>query len=449
MKMKKMRLGLLLLSTMLVFLTACGSGTNGPASNSGSPATAAPQKQEPAKTDSQTAVPEKKKVTLDYVWFTDGIEGDVMKSIIQDYKADHSHVTINLIEVAYKDLDTKLKTMIAGGKPPALSRLTNSGAYVNQALDLSPYVGDVNAFMSQFVESVKPYYYIDNKIVSVPMDVTANGLIYNKTLFDKANVAVPSSPDEVWTWTEFADALQQVKDKGGAKHGMVMDFTPHRWSTLLYQFGGSIFSDDGKSAVINNENGVRAVEFFVKLHKDGLMPESVWLGGENPNNLFRTGTVAAHFSGNWMISNYKDIDNFEWGITYAPKEVQRSSVPGGKYVMAFKGSGVEDEAAAFIQYLSSQEVNAKYTSKSLFISPRIDNAKLDYEFGADMFAVFANELNNTPANAANDWSRQDIIPKVQNDIRDSVVEVLMGSKTAKEAMDAVAVKINAAIKDAQ
>src|SRR5690606_35374603 len=108
---------------------------------------------------------------------------------------------------------------------------------------------------------------------------------------------------------------------------------------------------------------------------------------ENPNNLFRSGTVAAHWSGNWMISNYKDIENFEWGVTYMPKQVQRSSVPGGKYIMAFQGSGVEEEAVKFIQYVSSKEVNAKYTSESFFISSRLDNAELEYEFGSEMFAV--------------------------------------------------------------
>ncbi|XEC95617.1 extracellular solute-binding protein [Paenibacillus tarimensis] len=440
MKNKGVRLFAILLCLTLVFaLAACG-GT----SNNGGDSTNPSQNQ-------GTASPktEPKKVTLDYVWFTDGVEGEVMKEIIEDYRTSHPHVTINLIEVAFKDLDAKLKTMIAGGKPPALSRVTNPGAYVNQALDLSPYVDDVNAFMNQFVESVKPYYYIDNKIVSVPMDVTANGLIYNKTLFEKAGVQVPQSPDEVWTWDEFADALQQVIDKGGAKHGMVWDVTPHRWSTMLYEFGGSIFTEDGSAAAINNENGIRAVEYFVQLHKDGLMPESVWLGGENPNNLFRTGTVAAHFSGNWMVSNYKDISNFEWGVTYAPKEERRSSVPGGKYVMAFQGTGVEDEAAAFIQYLSSQEVNAKYTSKSLFISPRKDNAGLDYEYGKEMFAVFANELDNTPPAAANDWSRQDIIPKVQTEIKEAIQEVLTGQSKAKEAMDRVAEHINNVIKESK
>lgn len=437
------RLLLLLSVVFVVILAACSGGNNtdlsGNTGSTGSSSSGSSQQ-----TDSG-----KKNVTLDFVWFTDGIEGEVMEEIIEDYQNENPHVEINLIEVAYSDLDTKLKTMISGGKPPALTRITNPGGYVNQALDMGNYVDDVEAFMDQFVESVRPYYVFDGKIVSVPQDVTANGLIYNKTLFDKAGVEVPQSPDEIWTWDEFADALRKVIDDGDAQHGMVWDFTPHRWSTMLYQFGGSIFSEDISEATINNDAGVNAVEYFIKLHKDGLMPESVWLGGENPNNLFRSGTVAAHFSGNWMISNYRDITDFEWGITYSPIGEIRSSVPGGKYVMAFENSGVEDEAAAFILYLASQEVNAKFTSESLFISPRKDNAVLDYEYGKEMFAVFANELDNTPAAAARDWAQQEILPKVQNEIRDSIVEVLLGNVTAKDALDDVAVKINEAIAESK
>lgn len=389
---------------------------------------------------------EAKQVTLDFVWFTDGIEGEVMKEIIKDYEAQNPNVKINLIEVAYKDLNTKLKTMIAGGKPPALARVTDTGHFVNQAVVLNDYVGNVDEFTSQFIDSIKPYYVVDGNVIAVPMDVTANGLIYNKTLFDKAGVKVPQSPEEIWTWDEFVAALKQVMEKGGAKYGLVWDFTPHRYTTLLYQFGGSIFNEDGTKAAINNEAGVKALEYFVKLHRDGIIPESVWLGGENPNNLFRTGTVAAHLAGNWMLSNYREIKNFEWGVTYMPKAVRRSSVPGGKYVMAFKGSGVEDEAVEFMKYLASKEVNGKFCRDSLFISPRKDNAQLDYAFGKEMFEIFADELANTPPEAANDWSRQELVTQfMPTDVKNLIVEAIAGKITPKEAMDKAAARINEVI----
>ncbi|WP_281883419.1 sugar ABC transporter substrate-binding protein [Paenibacillus sp. YYML68] len=400
-------------------------------------------------TDTATGSSEAKPAKLDFVWFSDGSEGKIMEGIIKEYTAKKPHVTVNMIEVPYKDLSTKLKTMVAGGQPPALARISTSelGGFANQAIDLSTSNGGLDAYTGQFIDSLKPFYVVNNKAVAAPMDVTANGLIYNKTLFDKAGVKVPTSPDQIWTWEDFTGALKQVMDKGGAKYGLVWDYTPQRWSTLLYQFGGSMMSADGTKATINNEAGVQTAEFFKKLHTDGLAPTSVWFGGENPNNLFRTGTVAAHLAGNWMISNYKDITNFEWGVTYMPKAKNRSSVPGGKFAMAFKDSGVEKEATDFINYLTTKEVNAKYTQEALFLSPRKDNAKLEYAFGKDMMELFSNELNNTVPAAAEDWSKQTIVPKFSNDLKKTISEIVADKVTAKEGLDQVAGLIDKAIQD--
>lgn len=428
-KMLKMLSLSLLAVVLLISVVGCSNSSKSSSSSSG-------------KSDG-------KKVTLDFLWFTDGVEGDVMRGIIKDYQAEHKNVEVKLIEVAFADYSTKLKTMIAGGKPPALARVTDTGVFANQALDLGPYVGGVDKFTSQFLPSIKPYYVKGDKIIATPMDVTANGLIYNKTLFEKAGVKVPQSPDDVWTWAEFEDAMKQVKEKGGAKYGLVVDFTPHRYSTLLYEFGGSIFNKDGSAPAINSKEGIATLDYFKKLHKEGIIPESVWLGGENPNNLFRSGTVAAHLAGNWMLSNYKDIKDFEWGVTYLPKGEIRSSVPGGKYIMGFQKTGVEKETADFLKYLASKDVNAKFNQESLFLSARKDNSELDYAFGKDMFKVFSNELQNTPQAAANDWGNQVVISKVTTDMRDAIVEAISGGISSKEAMDKVAEKLKQAIADSK
>ncbi len=428
-------LGVLAISSVLAFTTACGGGAGKTTDGGNAPATGSKE-------------PAKKEATLDFVWFTDGVEGDVMKGLIKEYQEKNPHIKVNIVEVAFKDLSSKLRTMIAGGKPPALARMTDTGAFANQALDLTPYVGTADQFTGQFIDSIKPYYVVDKKIIGAPMDVTANGVLYNKTLFQKAGVQVPTSPDKVWTWEEFEKALKQVQEKGGARYGLVWDFTPHRWSTLLYQFGGNMISEDGKKSAFNNDAAVQSIEYFKKLHKDGIIPESVWLGSENPNNLFRSGTVGAHLAGNWMLSSYKDINNFEWGVTYMPKGKIRSSVPGGKYLMAFKGSGVEKEAADLIQFLTSKDVNSRYNKDSLFLSPRKDSAKLDWAFGKDMMEVFANELANSTPLAANDWSRQNIVPKFSTDLRNNIVEVLSGKTTAKDAVEKTSKLIDKAIEDA-
>lgn len=383
---------------------------------------------------------------LDFVWFSDGVEGDVTKAIIKDYQDKNPNIQINLIEVPFKDLETKLKMMVAGGEPPALSRVSNVSAFKNSLVDLSKYVPDKEKFTGQFIDSVSANYQIDGKVLAAPIDVTANGLIYNKTAFAKAGVSVPTSPDKVWTWDESINAMKQVMDKGGVKYGMVMDKSTHRWSTLLYQFGGSMLNDDGTKVVLNSPEAVQAVDLMTKLHQDKIIPESVWVGSENPNDLFRTGQVALHFAGSWMMTNYRDnIKDFEWGVTYMPQGKMRSSVPGGKYIAAFQNSKVEKEAADFIQYFTSKEVNAKYCVDSLFLSPRKDNAELNYSFGKDFFKIFADELKNTSPKAAKDWAHPSLTASISNDLRDGVVEAIAGKSTAKNMLDKVAAKGQKAI----
>ena len=115
--------------------------------------------------------------------------------------------------------------------------------------------------------------------------------------------------------------------------------------------------------------------------------------------------------------------------------------------MAFDKSGVEDEAANFIEYLASKEVNSKFNLESLFMSPRKDSAALDYAYGKEMFEKFADELNNTIPAAASDWSKQEIVPKFSTDLKEGIVEVLAGKNDAKKMLDEIAETINKAIAD--
>ena len=129
------------------------------------------------------------KKVLDFLWFTDGIEGEVLKQIIADYEELHPDIEINIIEVPFQNLRTRLQTMIAGGTPPDLARLVNVGDFAPALLDLTPYLG--LEYIEDFVPSTHRNVVIDGKLMAVPMDVTANGIIYNKDYFAQAGVEVP------------------------------------------------------------------------------------------------------------------------------------------------------------------------------------------------------------------------------------------------------------------
>lgn len=400
--MKKVISMLLIMIIVLSTLTACGKGG-----------------------ESADAIK-----TLNVVWFTDGKEDVTFKELATAYEETHENIKIELIEVPYSDMESKIKNMINGEEVPAMARLTNLGAFRNQLLDLSEYVSDAEAFKNNFGEGLKFVY--DDKILAAPMDVTANGLIYNKTAFEQAGVSVPQSESEIWTWNEWKEAMKKVMENSDVKYGLVFDNTAQRFSTLMYQAGASMLSPDLTASNFNTPEMNRAVSFFKELHDEKIIPDSVWLGSENPNELFRTGQVAMHFSGSWMIANYKnEITDFEWGVTYLPKEANRSSVPGGKYLAAFQGSGVEKEAAEFIEWISQAENNAKYCQDNSYLSQVKGNEKLSYDFGAEFFEIFSQELSATGSQPGAEWGYQAFTGTVQGDIKEKLASVLAGNMTVE------------------
>ena len=333
-------------------------------------------------------------------------------------------------------MDNKLKNMINAGQQPALARITNLGVVQNQLIDLNQYVSDPEAFKNNFGSGLRTDF--DGKFLAAPMDVTANGIIYNKTAFEKAGVAVPQSEDEIWTWEEYEEALKKVMEGSDCKYGMVFDFSQQRFATLIYQAGGSLLKDDMTASNINSPETKKALEWFKKLHDDGIMPASVWLGAENPNEMFRTGQVATHFAGSWMIANYKDqITDFEWGVTYLPKDATRATVPGGKWLAAFDGTGVEKEAAEFVEWISQPEQNARYCVENYYLSQVKGNESLDYDFGAEYFEIFSNELNATNDVPGKEYGYQAFINSIQADMKNGISEVLAGNLSVDELIESI------------
>jgi len=429
----------IVLASALLIGTLAGCASNTPPS---SPANATDEQKDTSAEKTDTG----EQKVLDVVWFSDGKEGESFKRLAEKYEAENPNIKIELIEVPFDDLENKIRNMINGKQAPAMARLANVGAFRNQLMDLGEYVSDKDAFISSFNEGLR--FVEDGKVVAAPMDVTANGLIYNKTAFEQAGVEVPKSEDEIWTWDEWKVAMQQVVENSDCTYGLVYDKSPHRFSTLLFQAGGGMLSEDLTKSNFNTDANKRAVEFFKELHDEKIIPDSVWLGAENPNNLFRTGQIAMHFSGSWMISNYQnEVTDFDWGVTYLPKEAQRSSVPGGKYLAGFEGTGVEQETADFIEWISKAENNAVYCEDNNFLSQVKGNEALNYEFGSEFFEIFAQELAASTSRPGAEWGFQAFTSVVQGDMRDGLIEVLAGQLSVEDYLSETDALFTEALED--
>lgn len=444
--MKKKLTVLLAASLAASMLAACGSSTSG-SSTSGDASADTTAAEESSSDSGETK-------TLDVVWFSDNKEGEVFMELAEEYMSEHPNIKIELVETPYGDLDNKLKNMINAGEAPALARMTNLGPFQNQLINLLDYVDDADAFATNFNNGLR--YDYDGQILAAPSDVTANGVIYNKTAFEAAGVEVPASEDDIWTWDEFTEALKTVMEKGGVKYGLAYDNTTQRFSTLIYEAGGSLLNEDMTASNINTDATRRTLSWFKQLHDEGVIPTSVWLGSETPQEMFRTGQVACHIGGSWQVANYKDqITDFEWGVTYLPQEARRSSVPGGKWLGAFKNTGVEKEAAEFIEWMSQPEQSKRYCEANGFLSQVKGCESLDYTESmgfaeaSDYFAISNNELNASGETPGKEWGYQTFTGAILTDYKDGIASYLAGNIELEDLVSQMEQQANDALADLQ
>ncbi len=382
--------------------------------------------------------------TLTMLWFSDGQEGVVMQGLIDEYEAEHPGIEIEILEVAYADYENKLKTMLAANERPALARTTNVTSYLDYLLDLNEYMPE--DFQSRFSDLSGKIW--DGRLVAVPMEFAVVGCVYNKTAFAQAGVEVPQSPDEVWTWEEFEEALQKVIDSGACRYGLVVDKTTYRFCTFLYSAGGSLLNEDQTASAFDSDAARRAVQYFYDLHKNGIIPTSVWLGAENPNNLFRSGQVACHIGGSWLITNYDtEITDFEWGVTYLPKDVQRATISGSKHLAAFADTGLEQEACDFIEWFTRYENFSRYCEPNFFINGLVTDEEVtsDSKYAAD-FAVFSNEVASNES-LSGEWNLSGVPGLISTDFVEQLSAVLSDQMSIDDFVTSMDALINETIAD--
>ena len=81
-------------------------------------------------------------VDLRMTWYNDGIEGEVMRDLLDRFEADNPEISVTLDVVPYKAILESLPVQLAAGEGPDLARVTDLGGLSEHYLDLTPYISD-------------------------------------------------------------------------------------------------------------------------------------------------------------------------------------------------------------------------------------------------------------------------------------------------------------------
>jgi alpha-1,4-digalacturonate transport system substrate-binding protein len=401
------------LSALAVGLTACGGG-------------------EPSSSGSKT---------LQLVLSGDTNQGGAFAAAVKKYK-EATGITIEVVDVPTADITTKLKNAATANDLPALARVTGlDPLWVNQLQDLSD-IAKSRKIDEKFLQEAP-----DGTIPAIPSDLTAVGLFVNKSLFEKAGVAYPTSIDKAWTWDEFVAAVDEVRGKAGAKYGVVMDRSGHRLRAMMYEFGSTAFAKEGDKYAADDA-AVETLEYFQKINDDKTMPKSVWLSGEDGNAMFKSGQVAAYYSGSWQVADFnKNIKDFEWLSVPLPKQKVNATNLGGGFMVAFKDTGADEEAKKFIVWFYDDANYTEFAKLGGYLP--VKDLKVDYPFQQSSFELYQKQIAGNEAKGDNAIKRVVAeayaeAPFSGDPLREETVKMLSGSQDAKTTVENIVKLYNGA-----
>jgi multiple sugar transport system substrate-binding protein len=259
-------------------------------------------------------------VALDYWTGFTGGDGPVMQAMVAAFNDAHPNVSVTMNLIRWEDFYQKVPAAVFAGRGPDLGimhvdRLATFAAQ-KVIVSLDPIVETLGFSAADFAPTVWEGGVYEGSHYGIPLDMHPLGFYYNKTVMEQGGLDPNKPPTNN---DEYLAALEQLKSKG-IKGCWVSPFlfTGALWfRSLVPQFGGELFTQDGERAAFNSEAGVAALTWMVDLVRKGYSPPKVGQDGEN--NAFMNDENAFIWNGPWIFGLYDSNPALKWGVAPLPR----------------------------------------------------------------------------------------------------------------------------------
>lgn len=296
---------------------------------------------------------------------------------------------------------------------------------------------------------------VEDDIFIFPFAHMPGTLVYNADMFKKAGLESKMAGEhEIATWSpeEFRTILETLKAQLPDVYPMslfAMNNQADTWNlTYLRMFGSPFFGEDGK-LVVNDANGVKALQYLMDLYKDGLTVAGVEsLTSNDCNAMFQNQQIAVSFTNSTLLTNLATdmnagkVEKFDARLANIPGDPNPNSFT---YVSGFMAMNTKNDARIaatkdFIKFVSTDpelviaskntlpvraSVTEAVSAELPFLAAYTENSKYIYNFSNNLPGY--NELRNV------------LFPELQ--------AAYTGEKTAQEALDSYVEKGNKVIEE--
>jgi multiple sugar transport system substrate-binding protein len=229
-----------------------------------------------------------------------------IKANLAEFTKKYPKIKVNVDVTPYADYWTKLQTEATSDTLPDLFWMNgpNFQLYASNK-KLEPITSEVKGGFidpQNYSKALDELYTLDGVAYGVPKDFDTIGLWYNKDLFQKAGVDVPTAD---WTWDDFTTAASTISQKLAADgiYGAVagMDGQTTYYNTI-FQSGGSVVSSDGKKSGYDTAATEKGIQFWTDLIASKGSPTVQQLTDTPGDQWFVSGKAAMFWGGDWARS---------------------------------------------------------------------------------------------------------------------------------------------------
>jgi ABC-type glycerol-3-phosphate transport system substrate-binding protein len=384
------------------------------------------------------------KTTLKMVYpgWDSKVQEEAVRGIVADFQKQNPDIAVEIINIPFALMHDKLIVSLRSGDAPDLGYILVRWM---RELQQAGFLADMTALANSldrgdWVKSTWDPVTVGGTVHGIADRVDPWMMFYNKDLFAKAGIK--EFPSTMEDFVAAAQKLTTGKTYGfglvGAKHGTLMG----QYLNFLYAFHGNLLTPDGKKAAVNDDNGVAALQFYTDMHRKHKIaqPSAPGDSRNEVRQLFFTEQVAMMVDGPWATGTFREMaPRLNWGVGKIPQVAgkPRRSPLSAWYYTTFASSKNKEAAAKLIAFMLRPENEAR----GVVTLPAQGKAAKLPRFATAEWAPWLDA-----ARYADPEPSTEHYNAISDIMGDAIQEVLHGKKTAKQAADDAAGRVQRLIK---
>ncbi len=397
-----------------------------------------------------------------------------LEALADRFNSTHPWARVKLVfQGSYQDNLNKVLASLGSQELPVLAqledttvqRMVDSGAIV----PMYEFIERDDYDLSDFEPRIIAYYSVQDKLYSMPFNVSNPILYYNKTAFEEVGLDPDTPPKTLQEVREYSEKLMKRDASGNVtRSGISLEIQPWYFEQMMAAHG-DLYVNNGNGrearateALFNSEAGL---DIFTWWH-DMVAEELAVNVGRNPSGfdaLLPIGVdrVAMTISSSAGLRTVVDIlgggdfPNVEMGT--GPMPVLEGSeggvTVGGASLWIFKDRPVEEQEAAweFVKFLVEPQSQAEWYAGSAYLPIRRSALELEPSLQVQeqypQFAVALQQLQGAPGEPATAGAIIGPFAEVREAIRSAIERMLLTGTSPEDALRGAAEESNRALED--